>query len=312
VRGLVLAAGFGTRLKPITEQVPKALVPVCGVPLLRHALDLLVSQGFGPMVVNTHHLHEQVQSWLGGFRPRVEISHEQDRIRGTGGALWCAREFLGREDEFFVCNVEPVKMLELRGLIDEFREQRLDAGLVAVPTSAGGTLASDPVSASYLGTRQHDIDWSSAAQSFFIGTAFYTSRFLSLLTEEDFSIVSVWSRAQQAGMRLAVLYAPGETYWKDVGTPTELARVHFDVVDGVSPFQVPPGLVLDSARGCVVPLSAGAGVLNGIGGHVWLGCDEVPEGISFERVVVMPGARLERNRRYESMVLTPWGDLFLD
>jgi mannose-1-phosphate guanylyltransferase len=312
VRGLVLAAGFGTRLRPITDRVPKAMLPVCGTPLLEHTLKLFVSQGFGPIIVNTHHLHEQIAAYVKSCRMPVSVSHESDRIRGTGGALWHARDFLAQSDEFFVCNVEPLKMLQLRAMVDDFREQRLDAGLVSVPTSAGGTIASDPVSASYLGTRQHDIDWSHAAQSFYVGVAFYTRRFLDLLTEEDFSIVPVWRRAQDAGMRVAVLYAPGDTYWRDVGTPAEMARVHYDILDGVSPYGVPRGLVLDSTRRLVAPMSLGATALDGLGSHVWLGSEEVPEGVSMEDVVVLPGARLEANQRYEHMILTPWGDLYLD
>ena len=99
---VVLAAGFGTRLAPVTDHVPKPLLPVGGKTLLDHAVDAVTRAGAGPVAVNTHHLADLVAAHLAG-RPdagRFSLSHEPE-IMGTGGALDGARAHLqGKADPF--------------------------------------------------------------------------------------------------------------------------------------------------------------------------------------------------------------------
>jgi len=88
LKAFLLAAGAGTRLRPLTDHVPKCLVPVCGKPLLAHWLDLLLTQGVDEVLVNTHHLAGQVHEFVASH-PRarqVSVLHEE-RLLGTGGTL---------------------------------------------------------------------------------------------------------------------------------------------------------------------------------------------------------------------------------
>ena len=97
---MIFAAGLGTRLKPITDTLPKALVPVCGKPLLWHVLRKLMSSGISEMVVNVHHFADKVEKWLDGAEcisersVTVHISDERDMLLETGGAVLHARPYL--------------------------------------------------------------------------------------------------------------------------------------------------------------------------------------------------------------------------
>ncbi len=100
--GMVLAAGLGKRMRPITDTIPKPLVPVHGRTLLDHAIDRLEAVGVETVVVNTHYLASQVTNHLAQRRsPRIEISPEDDLLE-TGGGVLKALPLLG--ESFFVIN----------------------------------------------------------------------------------------------------------------------------------------------------------------------------------------------------------------
>lgn len=96
MKAMVFAAGLGTRLKPITDSMPKALVPVCGRPLLYHVLCKLRDAGYDDIVVNVHHFPEQIRDYLqqNDFGVRIAISDESALLRETGGAIRFARPLL--------------------------------------------------------------------------------------------------------------------------------------------------------------------------------------------------------------------------
>jgi NDP-sugar pyrophosphorylase family protein len=93
---MIFAAGLGTRLKPLTDTMPKALVPICGQPLLYHVLTKLITAGYQDIVVNVHHFPEQIRNYLATtpFDARIRISDESDLLRETGGALRFATPLL--------------------------------------------------------------------------------------------------------------------------------------------------------------------------------------------------------------------------
>ena len=104
-KAMVLAAGLGTRLKPVTDTLPKALVQVDNRALIDHALDRLEAVGVGEVVVNTHYLAEQLQAHLSGRKsPVLQISHEDDLL-DTGGGIAKALPLLG-DDPFLAVNAD--------------------------------------------------------------------------------------------------------------------------------------------------------------------------------------------------------------
>ena len=138
MKAMIFAAGLGTRLKPITDTLPKALVPVCGRPLLRHVMDRLHDAGIDDIVVNVHHFAGMIVSYLQqqdipGLK--VAVSDESDRLLETGGGIFHARELLldGEPDDgrFLVHNVDILSDLDIRGFLDAWRPGALAALLVS-------------------------------------------------------------------------------------------------------------------------------------------------------------------------------------
>ena len=110
-RGMVLAAGLGTRMRAVSETTPKPLVNLAGSPLIAYALESLERAGVSEVVVNTHHMAAQIESFLGDYAaragaPRVHISREEERLE-TGGGVRQALRWLG-DDTFYVLNSDAV------------------------------------------------------------------------------------------------------------------------------------------------------------------------------------------------------------
>lgn len=122
MKAMLLAAGFGNRLKPLTDQCPKCMVPVAGKPVLQRSIEWLRSQGVVDLVVNLHLYPELVTDYFGdgsAFGVRLAYSFEPDLL-GTAGALWGARRFFGAErfwvvyaDNLLNCSLERMESLHL-------------------------------------------------------------------------------------------------------------------------------------------------------------------------------------------------------
>ena len=116
MKAMIFAAGLGTRLKPITDHMPKALVPVCGKPLLYHVIGRLRDAGYDQMVVNVHHFPDQIRQYLAenDFGVPIRISDESDGLLETGGAILHAEPLLQPlEEPFLIHNVDIVSNLDI-------------------------------------------------------------------------------------------------------------------------------------------------------------------------------------------------------
>jgi NDP-sugar pyrophosphorylase family protein len=124
---MILAAGLGTRLRPLTDHLPKALVPVDGTPLLEGLIRRLQKAGFDEFVVNVHHFPEQIEDFLqahGNFGSRITLSDERDLLRETGGAIRHAAQLLqdAPGGSFLVHNVDIVTDLDYTSLTKAIRQ----------------------------------------------------------------------------------------------------------------------------------------------------------------------------------------------
>lgn len=113
----MLAAGLGTRLRPITETIPKCLVPIRGKPLLGYWLDALFSGGVDNALINTHHLAEAVRAYVQAsrWRDRVDLVHE-DKLLGTGGTILANRHWLGT-GPFIVAHADNLTRFDVANFI---------------------------------------------------------------------------------------------------------------------------------------------------------------------------------------------------
>jgi len=122
MKAFLLAAGLGTRLRPITDTTPKCLVEIGGRPLLDIWLDALTKAGVLQVLVNTHHLAAQVDAHVGNRStpPVVRLSHEPELL-GSAGTLYANRDFVADEDMFLVINADNLTDFDLGVLIDAHR-----------------------------------------------------------------------------------------------------------------------------------------------------------------------------------------------
>src|SRR6516225_7301940 len=151
---MVLAAGLGTRMRPVTDGMPKPLVPVAGKPLLDHVLDKLADAGVSDAVVNVHYFAEQIEQHLAGRRaPHITISDERNQLLNTGGGVRAALRSLGTAP-FFLLNSDTLWIDGVDGnlgrLARAFDSARMDALLLLAPTATSvgyvgrGDFAMDP------------------------------------------------------------------------------------------------------------------------------------------------------------------------
>ena len=224
-RGMVLSAGLGLRMRPITERIPKPLVPVGGRTLIDRALDLFAAAGIGTAVVNTHYRAEQIEAHLAGrTAPRIVFSRE-DALLETGGGVLQALPHLGAAP-FVVSNSDAILLNgatpALARLAARWDAATMDALLLVYPTPGAlgyegrGDFAMDPQGRL---ARRRGI---AVAPFLFTGTQILSPRLFEGETPGKFSLNRVYDKALAAG-RLYGLRHDG--LWYHVGDPPGLQAV---------------------------------------------------------------------------------------
>ncbi|MDR0894716.1 MAG: nucleotidyltransferase family protein [Prevotellaceae bacterium] len=132
MKAMIVAAGLGTRLRPLTDTLPKALVPVAGIPMLERVIRRLKEAGFTDLTVNIHHWGEQILDFLHthhDFGTTLHISDERGALLDTGGGIRKARSFLDGDEPFLVHNVDVITDLDLHAFYQHHRQSHADATL---------------------------------------------------------------------------------------------------------------------------------------------------------------------------------------
>ncbi len=219
---MILAAGRGERMRPLTDTMPKPLIPVAGRSMLDRTMDRLVAQGVRRVVVNVHHLGEQIAAHLAG---RAAIIHE-DRLLETGGSVKNALPLLG-QGPFFVLNGDGLwrdgRAPMLERMAGAWDPARMDALLLLHPLeSAIGREAKDR--GDYFleaGNRARHRGNARTAPHLFASVSICDVRLFHDSPEGPFSLLRLWNRAEAEG-RLYGLVHDGD--WFHVGTPQALAE----------------------------------------------------------------------------------------
>jgi MurNAc alpha-1-phosphate uridylyltransferase len=230
---MILAAGQGTRLRPITEHTPKALVRVGGVPMLERIALRLVEAGVDRLVVNVHHHADQVRSFIeekDGFGVEVRISEEQPEALETGGGLLHAREHFRLDRPFLLHNVDVICGTDLAALYEAQRGSDALATLAVSDRPSSRVLRFDDRG---LQARVHRRDGTVEAARpaegetrdvAFAGIHALSPAFFDLVEERGaFSIMTPYLRLAGAGHRIAPLDI-GRDLWLEVGDPERLER----------------------------------------------------------------------------------------
>lgn len=125
MKAMIFAAGLGARLKPLTDSTPKALIPIAGKPMLEHVILKLKAAGFDQIVINIHHLGDQITDFLAAnqnFGLHIDISDERDYLLDTGGGIKKAECFLQGNEPFLIHNVDIMSNVDLLQLYNHHRE----------------------------------------------------------------------------------------------------------------------------------------------------------------------------------------------
>ncbi len=133
MKAMIFAAGLGTRLKPITDTLPKALVPVCGKPLIEYVCRKLMASGIDEAVVNIHHFADKIEEWVENqdLGMTIELSDERKMLLETGGAVLHARRYLEGCGRFLIHNVDIFSNADLKWFAGQVRPEALATLLVS-------------------------------------------------------------------------------------------------------------------------------------------------------------------------------------
>lgn len=233
---MVLAAGFGKRMRPLTETLPKPMVPLAGRPLIDHTLDRLAESGIGRAVVNVHYLADVLESHLAerrrdGIPPQIAISDERGLLLETGGGIANALALIGSKP-FLVCNSDTTwfeTTANLPRLLDAWDGGRMDGLLLLAPRERSLGYAGDGdfhLAADGRLTRRGKGETSPFA---FSGVSIAHPRMFEGAPGGAFSLNVLWDRAMAEG-RLYGLVLDG--WWLHIGTSEALQEAEAFIRSG--------------------------------------------------------------------------------
>ena len=239
---MVLAAGLGTRLRPLTDNRPKALVEIAGRALLEITLARLRSFGVREVIVNVHHFADQIVEYLkvkANFGMRIEISREEVLLDTGGGlkkAAWFFLEDSARPDEpFLLHNVDVISTIDFARMVQVHKANQALATLAVQKRESSRQLLFDEhqqlcgrrasrdkePEIARLGSRLEPLAFS--------GIHVISPRLLPLMKEDGiFSIIDCYLRLVGTGEKIAAFRAD-EYYWRDLGKPADLQQAAQDL-----------------------------------------------------------------------------------
>jgi len=244
MKAMILAAGLGTRLRPLTDDRPKALVDIAGRTPLELTLTRLRDFGIRDVIINTHHFADMIVQYLAdhkNFGMRIEISHE-DALLDTGGGLKKAAHFFldssSADEPFIMHNVDVISNIDLGRMVKFHTEHQALATLAVQDRKTSRYLLFDDAS-QLCGRKSGKDDTTELVRQAqhlnplaFNGIHVISPRFLSMMTEEGaFSIIATYLRLTASGEKILAFRAD-EYHWRDLGTPGGVAQAALDLSSG--------------------------------------------------------------------------------
>lgn len=223
---MVFAAGLGTRLRPLTDSAPKALVDVNGAPMLELVIRRLAAAGADEFVVNTHHFHEKIEAFLrsrNNFGLRIELSREEAFPLETGGGLKKAAAFFDDGEPFFAYNADVYSELDLKAIYAAHRNSGALATLAVRARPSKRHLMFDGELA--LKGREGEAAGAGLRPLAFSGIQVLSPEIFGKMTETGvFSVTAVYLRLAAAGEKING-FEDKSPFWCDIGDLERLEAV---------------------------------------------------------------------------------------
>lgn len=239
MKGFILAAGYGQRMAPVTDVVPKPMLTVGRLPLIGYAISLLKAHGITDIMVNTHHLPTVIEEGLkDGARFGVKLHYSREpEILGTGGGLKRAHQFL--DDTFVVVNSDILIEHDLTAAIAEHRAQRAVATMVLRPTdphqSALAVIETDARNrvVRLYGEGQPAKDAQLPLTKYmFTGLHIIEPKFLEYIPNDVHTSVVQYGYAKALANHELVRASICTGYWRDAGTPRDFLQANWQALEG--------------------------------------------------------------------------------
>lgn len=233
MKAMIFAAGLGTRLRPITNDKPKALAPIHGVPILEIIIRRLINYGFKDIIINVHHFADRVIEFLDSkdrFGINLQISDERDELMDTGGGLKKASWFFDDGQPFLVHNVDTLTNIDL---LDYYHYHQKNDALATLlvrhrPGSRFFLFDENSILSGWENVLSHEKVVARDSSVLLEQIAFsclhvIDPQIFKLIEEEgSFSIIDVYLRL--AGKHKIMGYVDDSSYWLDIGTPEKLQK----------------------------------------------------------------------------------------
>jgi NDP-sugar pyrophosphorylase family protein len=230
---MIFAAGLGTRLRPLTNDRPKALVEVGGVTILERVARRLIDAGADRIIINTHHFPERIAAHVrerDGFGVDVRISHEPDEPLDTGGGLWQAAPLFRRDAPILLHNCDVISDIDLRALYAAHEQDTTAIATLAVlPPSPERYLVFDSAGLCGYAPRGGGDEVLARATAGetrrrdFTGIHVIAAELLDTLGDDGpYSIMNHYLKLARAGRRIGRYEQPG-AHWLDIGSHEKLA-----------------------------------------------------------------------------------------
>ena len=308
MNAFILAAGFGTRLRPLTNRVPKPLIPVLNVPAIRYSLALLGEAGIDRAVCNVHHHAEKIRKFLSDTDDvnMTLVVSEEPTILGTGGGLKQCEHLLG-DDHFLLLNSDIVADFDLGALVEHHRRSGKAGTLVLFETPFAATIGDVGVKGENIVDFRNMLGSGYRSNFIYTGAALLDPSIFRHLSAGFSSIVDTGFTGLISEKSLGFFIHRG--FWLDIGTPQSLWEANiisrhplldrFRAMDRIGGGAGPRMIAPDVAIGRGVRLE------NSVIGS---GC-RIADGAVLEQAVLLPGTVIEKNSVVSKTILFPGGEL---
>lgn len=242
MKAMILAAGYGTRLQPLTDEKPKALIEINGSALLHLVIQKLISVGVSEIIINTHHRADQIVSFIkkkNNFGIRIEFSYEPE-ILGTGGGLRKARDFFNDNQPFFVHNVDILSTINLVEVYQFHLSQKAMVTLAVQQRKTGRYFIVDDQNficghedQDHQRTRLKRKPSGSSHLMAFCGIHVISPEIFNYIDETgSFSIIDVYLKLIERGFKI-IGFPANNFYWQDIGRLETLNEIHQHLTSGI-------------------------------------------------------------------------------